>query len=285
MAGSTTKEIPIWIYDKSLGKYIEGFIKSQSPNSPSYADVAKEDTSNDESIEVHFADSNTSIKVLKRIIQLKNPEKYEYPFDLASLTFLNEASIVHALSHRYMNDLIYTFSGIFLLSINPYKMIPHLYSDSMVSHHQTMSSEPQKQQPHIFAVAASAYNNIKEFKTNQSILVTGESGSGKTENTKKLIQFFATKGTSASNSIEVLINLTNPILESFGNAKTIRNDNSSRFGKYVRLQFSSFGELSGANIDCYLLEKSRVTHHAPSERSFHIFYQLIYGASVTLRGL
>ncbi|KAM0683857.1 class II myosin [Mitosporidium daphniae] len=284
MAGSpSTKEIPIWIYDKSLGRYIEGFIKSQSSTSPSYADAMKDDSSSDESIDVHFMDSSKSIKVLKRIIQLKNPEKYEYPVDLAYLTFLNEASIVHVLSHRYMNDLMYTFSGIFLISINPYRQVPNLYSDSVVSHYQAASCEPQKQQPHIFAVAASAYNNLREFKTNQSILVTGESGSGKTENTKKLCQFFATRGSNCSSSIEALINLTNPILESFGNAKTIRNNNSSRFGKYIRLQFSSQGELSGANIDCYLLEKSRVTHHAPLERSFHVFYQLIYGASAELR--
>lgn len=152
--------------------------------------------------------------------------------------------------------------------------------------------------PHIFAVADQAYHQMLEHGENQSILITGESGAGKTENTKKVIQYLATiaatkstqtvtasaAGLSEEVSLESQILSANPILEAFGNAQTVRNNNSSRFGKFIRLEFSSNGVLAGANIERYLLEKSRVTHQSGKERNFHIFYQLLKGAPKELLG-
>ena len=131
--------------------------------------------------------------------------------------------------------------------------------------------------PHIFAVADTAYRAMLAGRQNQSILITGESGAGKTENTKRVIQYLAsaTGTNSQDDSLEQQIILTNPILEAFGNAQTVRNNNSSRFGKFIRIEFDGAGAICGASIERYLLEKSRVTHRNPEERSFHVFYQLL----------
>ena len=139
--------------------------------------------------------------------------------------------------------------------------------------------------PHIYAISDSAYHAMLSGKENQSILITGESGAGKTENTKKVIQYLASIAADKSKegSLETKILQANPILESFGNAQTIRNNNSSRFGKFIRIEFNPSGHISGANIERYLLEKSRVTHQSSKERSYHIFYQLLKGASPELR--
>merc|ERR1712180_9462 len=137
--------------------------------------------------------------------------------------------------------------------------------------------------PHIFGVAEGSYQGMMNAGKNQSILITGESGAGKTENTKKVISYFATVGandySSATNkkraNLEEQVVQTNPVLESFGNAKTVRNDNSSRFGKFIRVWFNNMGRMAGGDIETYLLEKSRVTYQSPCERDYHIFYFLI----------
>ena len=209
---------------------------------------------------------------------------------MAELTHLNEASVVHNLHMRYQADLIYTYSGLFLVTVNPYCPLP-IYSNEYVNMYKGRSREDTK--PHIFAMADEAFRNLVDDGENQSILVTGESGAGKTENTKKVIQYLAAVANtdlpaarsrgSQHASLSAQILRANPILEAFGNAQTVRNNNSSRFGKFIRIEFHNNGSIAGAFIDWYLLEKSRVVHINSQERNYHIFYQLLKGADHRLR--
>ncbi|KAK5727106.1 class II myosin [Elasticomyces elasticus] len=219
-----------------------------------------------------------------------NPAKFDKADDMAELTHLNEASVVYNLQQRYQADLIYTYSGLFLVTVNPYAPLP-IYGRDYMNMYRGRSREDTK--PHIFAMADEAFRNLVDEGTNQSILVTGESGAGKTENTKKVIQYLAAVATSdtprAKPSGRQLSNLSeqilraNPILEAFGNAQTVRNNNSSRFGKFIRIQFARSGQIAGAFIDWYLLEKSRVVHLSGNERNYHVFYQLLRGADKAMR--
>ncbi|GLI80745.1 class II myosin [Penicillium ochrochloron] len=219
-----------------------------------------------------------------------NPAKFDKADDMAELTHLNEASVVHNLHTRYQSDLIYTYSGLFLVTINPYCPLP-IYTNEYVKMYKGRGREETR--PHIFAMADEAFRNLVEEGENQSILVTGESGAGKTENTKKVIQYLAAVATSDTpygrSGTKQLSNLSqqilraNPILEAFGNAQTVRNHNSSRFGKFIRIEFSRSGQICGAWIDWYLLEKSRVVKPNSNERNYHIFYQLLQGADRTTR--
>ena len=202
---------------------------------------------------------------------------------MAELTHLNEASVVHNLQTRYQSDLIYTYSGLFLVTVNPYCPLP-IYTNEYINMYKGRSREDTK--PHIYAMADEAFRNLVEEGRNQSILVTGESGAGKTENTKKVIQYLAAvahadsaiKGRSQQSNLSQQILRANPILEAFGNAQTVRNNNSSRFGKFIRIEFTRNGAIAGAFIDWYLLEKSRVVRINAHERNYHIFYQLLKGA-------
>ncbi|KAK0655568.1 P-loop containing nucleoside triphosphate hydrolase protein [Cercophora newfieldiana] len=218
-----------------------------------------------------------------------NPAKFDKANDMAELTHLNEASVVHNLHMRYQSDLIYTYSGLFLVTVNPYCPLP-IYSNEYINMYKGRSREDTK--PHIFAVADEAFRNLVDENENQSILVTGESGAGKTENTKKVIQYLAAvahsespvKGRSQQHSnLSAQILRANPILEAFGNAQTVRNNNSSRFGKFIRIEFSRGGSIAGAFIDWYLLEKSRVVRLNAQERNYHVFYQLLKGADRRLK--
>lgn len=209
---------------------------------------------------------------------------------MAELTHLNEASVVHNLHMRYESDLIYTYSGLFLVTVNPYCPLP-IYGRDFINMYRGRSREESK--PHIFAVADEAFRNLVDEGANQSILVTGESGAGKTENTKKVIQYLASVATSDTpkpkSNTKQSVNLSeqilraNPILEAFGNAQTVRNNNSSRFGKFIRIEFTRGGQIAGAFIDWYLLEKSRVVRVNKLERNYHVFYQLLRGADKRLR--
>lgn len=202
---------------------------------------------------------------------------------MAELTHLNEASVVHNLHMRYQADLIYTYSGLFLVTINPYCSLP-IYTNEYINMYRGRSREDTK--PHIYAMADEAFRNLVDEGQNQSILVTGESGAGKTENTKKVIQYLAAVAHSDSpvknkiqqSNLSAQILRANPILEAFGNAQTVRNNNSSRFGKFIRIEFSRTGTIAGAFIDWYLLEKSRVVRLNSHERNYHVFYQLLKGA-------
>ncbi|KAJ5735587.1 uncharacterized protein N7483_000712 [Penicillium malachiteum] len=214
-----------------------------------------------------------------------NPAKFDKADDMAELTHLNEGSVVHNLHTRYQSDLIYTYSGLFLVTVNPYCPLP-IYTNEYIKMYKGRGREETR--PHIFAMADEAFRNLVEEGENQSILVTGESGAGKTENTKKVIQYLAAvatsdtpyvrSGTKQTSNLSQQILRANPILEAFGNAQTVRNNNSSRFGKFIRIEFSRSGQISGAWIDWYLLEKSRVVKPNSNERNYHIFYQLLQGA-------
>merc|ERR1740137_266846 len=196
---------------------------------------------------------------------------------MSNLTYLNDASVLWNLRIRYVNELIYTYSGLFCIAVNPYKRFPIYTQRSMEVY---MGKRRNEVPPHIFAIAEGAFQGMMQGGKNQSILITGESGAGKTENTKKVISYFASIGASGKKKegeigLEDKIVQTNPVLEAWGNAKTLRNDNSSRFGKFIRIWFNAGGKLSGADMVIYLLEKSRLTFQAPIERCYHAFYNIM----------
>uniref|UniRef100_A0A8C6TDE1 Myosin, heavy chain 11a, smooth muscle n=1 Tax=Neogobius melanostomus TaxID=47308 RepID=A0A8C6TDE1_9GOBI len=230
---------------------------------------------------VELADNAKKTTVNKDDIQKMNPPKFSKVEDMAELTCLNEASVLHNLRERYFSGLIYTYSGLFCVVINPYKMLP-IYSEKIIDMYK--GKKRHEVPPHIYSITDNAYRNMMQDREDQSILCTGESGAGKTENTKKVIQYLAVvasshKGKKDSNGeLEKQLLQANPILEAFGNAKTIKNDNSSRFGKFIRINFDVTGYIVGANIETYLLEKSRCIRQAKTERAFHIFYYMIAGA-------
>lgn len=249
-------------------------------------------------LDLIFAGSGECINVLPR-----NMPREQNQRDLVALPHLHEASILNALRLRYERHVIYTHIGDILISINPFQDLPHLYGaevlhDYIYSHNSQPSDRitaTDHREPHLFAVARAAYMDIVQNGRSQSILISGESGAGKTEATKIIMTYFAvTCGTSnnlttstslqlkspstspSRTSIEEQVLQSNPILEAFGNARTVRNDNSSRFGKFIELRFRDQRQrLAGARIRTYLLEKIRVIKQAPQERNFHIFYELL----------
>ncbi|KAK2571689.1 Myosin heavy chain [Acropora cervicornis] len=248
--------------------------------------------------------------VNKDDIQKMNPPKFEKVEDMADLTCLNEASVLHNLKDRYFSGLIYTYSGLFCVVVNPYKRLP-IYTEKVVDMYR--GKKRHEVPPHIYAITDTAYRSMLQDRENQSILCTGESGAGKTENTKKVIQYLASvaghshtkkeqtprKASTVSAKVGVTVGqvelerqllAANPILEAFGNAKTVKNDNSSRFGKFIRINFDASGFISEQcrllwknasflplNMSQDLLEKSRAVRQAPNERCFHIFYQVLNG--------
>ncbi|KAI9651280.1 class II myosin [Ciborinia camelliae] len=233
-------------------------------------------------------DDGSQREVDAETVDKVNPAKFDKANDMAELTHLNEASVVHNLHMRYQADLIYTYSGLFLVAINPYCSLP-IYTNEYINMYKGQSREETR--PHIFAMADEAFRNLVEEGENQSILVTGESGAGKTENTKKVIQYLAAVANTESpiknkvqhSTLSQQILRANPILEAFGNAQTVRNHNSSRFGKFIRIEFTRNGSIAGAFIDWYLLEKSRVVRLNAHERNYHVFYQLLKGADRSLK--
>merc|ERR1719262_1525216 len=215
-----------------------------------------------------------------------NPPKFEKCEDMANLTFLNDASVFWNLKVRFMAKLIYTYSGLFCIVVNPYKRYP-IYTETVVKMY--LGKRRNEVPPHLWAITETAYRNMLTNGKDQSMLITGESGAGKTENTKKVISYLAMVTSSGKKSgkkvsLEDQIVATNPILESYGNAKTSRNDNSSRFGKFIRIHFNASGKLAGCDIESYLLEKSRITQQQEVERSYHIFYQLLQPFVPTMKG-
>merc|ERR1712165_605727 len=264
-----------WVPDKASGGYLEGLCE----NDMKVADW--EAIGQKVSVNV-----NGEVKVYKsdQICQV-NPGKFDMSEDMADLTFLGDACVLWNSVVRYKNELIYTYSGLFCIAINPYKRFPIYTLRTMELYVGKRRSECW---PHIFAIAEGAYQGMNNSGINQSILITGESGAGKTENTKKVISYFATicssgKRKEGEASLEDKIVQTNPVLEAWGNAKTVRNDNSSRFGKFIRIHFNSSGKLSGADMVVYLLEKSRLTYQQPLERCYHAFYNIMSDAVPDLK--
>uniref|UniRef100_G1PWB8 Myosin-9 n=1 Tax=Myotis lucifugus TaxID=59463 RepID=G1PWB8_MYOLU len=238
----------------------------------------------DEAI-VELVENGKKVKVNKDDIQKMNPPKFSKVEDMAELTCLNEASVLHNLKERYYSGLIYTYSGLFCVVINPYKNLP-IYSEEIVEMYK--GKKRHEMPPHIYAITDSAYRSMMQDREDQSILCTGESGAGKTENTKKVIQYLAHVASSHKSKkdqgeLERQLLQANPILEAFGNAKTVKNDNSSRFGKFIRINFDVNGYIVGANIETCILMKSRAIRQAKDERTFHIFYYLLSGAGEHLK--
>ncbi|WAR11053.1 MYS-like protein [Mya arenaria] len=225
-------------------------------------------------------------------LQQVNPPKYHMCDDMANMTYLNESSVLNNLRQRYFKGFIYTYSGLFCVAVNPYRRLP-IYMDSIIEKYR--GKRRMEMPPHLFAVADNAFQNMLQDRENQSVLITGESGAGKTENTKKVIMYFAkvaaaqqkASGEEADKkkgSLEDQIVMANPVLEAYGNAKTTRNNNSSRFGKFIRIHFGPSGKIAGADIEHYLLEKSRVTYQQTVERNYHIFYQILTNESFDVLG-
>merc|ERR1712002_242728 len=266
----------VWIPDPKTGGYREGLLESgdlEDPASKCLVAVG------------HEKFTHKAAEVGK-----VNPPKFEKCEDMVNLTFLNDASVFWNLKTRYQAKMIHTYSGLFVVVVNPYKRYP-LYT------HRVCKIYPGKRRnecpPHLWAIAETAYRNMLQNTKDNAMLITGESGAGKTENTKKVITYLAMVATGAGKKSEKKVSLedqivaTNPILESYGNAKTARNDNSSRFGKFIRIHFTASGKLAGCDIVSYLLEKSRITEQQEVERSYHIFYQLLqpYGDNICPGGL
>ncbi|CAJ1053643.1 myosin-9-like isoform X1 [Xyrichtys novacula] len=273
----STKKL-VWIPSEKLG-FEAGSVKEEQ---------------GDECV-VELADSGKKVKVNKDDIQKMNPPKFNKVEDMAELTCLNEASVLHNLKERYYSGLIYTYSGLFCVVVNPYKYFP-IYSEDIVNMYK--GKKRHEMPPHIYAITDTAYRSMMQDREDQAILCTGESGAGKTENTKKVIQYLAYIASShkskkdqfaltlcllCQGELEKQLLQANPILEAFGNAKTVKNDNSSRFGKFIRINFDVNGYIVGANIETYLLEKSRAIRQAKDERSFHVFYYLLTGAGDKMR--
>ncbi|XP_064471543.1 unconventional myosin-Va-like isoform X2 [Ornithodoros turicata] len=210
---------------------------------------------------------------------LRNPEVLIGGNDLTSLSYLHEPGVLHNLQVRFCNNnVIYTYCGIILVAINPYEELPIYGNDTIFAYRGQAMGDLD---PHIFAVSEEAYTKMERENMNQSIIVSGESGAGKTVSAKYGMRYFATVGGSSTEThIEKKVLASNPIMEAIGNAKTTRNDNSSRFGKYIEIDFNTKFNIIGANMRTYLLEKSRVVFQAPDERNYHIFYQLCASADL-----
>ncbi|CEG38263.1 myosin-like protein [Plasmopara halstedii] len=199
--------------------------------------------------------------------------------DMVSLNYLHEPAILFNLKHRFLRQIPYTYTGAICIAVNPYSWLD-IYTKELQE--QYMERDRNELPPHVYATSAGAFQHMRVFGENQSILVSGESGAGKTETTKILMSHLASAGSQSTteaqakeaNIIERVLD-ANPLMESFGNAKTSRNDNSSRFGKFSELQFDPRGQLIGARSRTYLLEKSRVSLQGLGERNYHIFYQLL----------
>lgn len=221
---------------------------------------------------------------------LRNPPILEAAEDLTSLSYLNEPAVLHAIKVRYAQLNIYTYSGIVLIATNPFQKVDQLYSQDII---QAYAGKRRGElDPHLFAIAEDAYRCMKEDGNNQTIVVSGESGAGKTVSAKYIMRYFAsveedselqtkvgTEHKSDMSDVERQILATNPITEAFGNAKTTRNDNSSRFGKYLEILFDKSTSIIGAKVRTYLLERSRLVFQPTNERNYHIFYQMLAGMS------
>ncbi|XP_078081100.1 unconventional myosin-XIX [Mustelus asterias] len=208
--------------------------------------------------------------------------------DLTKVNPVTTSTVLKCLHARYTTNVFYTNAGCTLVALNPFQPVPNLYSPGIMKEYHT-ASRPQELKPHIFTVAEDAFRNVQSLiePVNQSLIVSGESGAGKTWTSRCLMNYFATVAASSTSAkcqenverIEKRVLDSNPVMEAFGNACTLRNHNSSRFGKYIQLQLNRSQQLLGASVQTYLLEKTRVAYQAPSERNFHIFYQIMKGAT------
>ncbi|XP_072971215.1 myosin-6-like isoform X1 [Typha angustifolia] len=230
---------------------------------------------NGDNINIHCSSGKT-VTAKSSSVHPKDPEAAPCGVDdMTKLAYLHEPGVLQNLKSRYDMNEIYTYTGNILIAVNPFRRLPHLYDSHMME--QYKGATFGELSPHPFAVADAAYRLMIHDGISQSILVSGESGAGKTESTKMLMRYLAYMGGKAAaegRSVEQQVLQSNPVLEAFGNAKTVRNNNSSRFGKFVEIQFDQNGRISGAAIRTYLLERSRVCQLSDPERNYHCFYML-----------
>eukprot|EP01124_Arcella_intermedia_P013791 TRINITY_DN2017_c0_g1_i2.p1 TRINITY_DN2017_c0_g1~~TRINITY_DN2017_c0_g1_i2.p1 ORF type:complete len:1311 (-),score=340.04 TRINITY_DN2017_c0_g1_i2:45-3977(-) len=225
-----------------------------------------------------------ALKASKKDILLYQDSHKADVTDMITLPEAHEARILFNLQQRFKSDQIYTYIGPVIISINPFKDAK-IYSDRIIQEY-LQSSEPRTElPPHLYTIAHSAYNSLVLRGESQSVVISGESGAGKTEATKVILKYLtvACGGTTTGKELSQKIMATNPLLEAFGNAKTVRNNNSSRFGKFISIVFDPDGSLNSASINNYLLETVRVVTQAPNERNYHVFYQLVTGTSAQER--
>ncbi|XP_034177931.2 dilute class unconventional myosin isoform X2 [Osmia lignaria lignaria] len=232
-------------------------------------------------LKVHTDDSNQTkvleIKSDTDLPPLRNPDILIGENNLTSLSFLHEPGVLYNLQIRFQRHCIYTYCGIVLVAFNPYNELPIYGNDTIWAYRGQAMGDLE---PHIFAVAEEAYTKLEREGHDQSIIVSGESGAGKTVSAKYTMRYFATVGGSTTETqVEKKVLASLPIMEAIGNAKTTRNDNSSRFGKFIEIQFNKHYHITGASMRTYLLEKSRVVFQAHEERNYHIFYQMCAAAA------
>ncbi|OWB56616.1 hypothetical protein B5S28_g2523 [[Candida] boidinii] len=267
-----------WVPDEKEGWLGVEIVKSTNLNDKYQLELISEDGRTFK-LETNSLDENES----NDLPLLRNP--IESVEDLTELSYLNEPSVLNAIKDRYSQFNIYTYSGIVLIATNPFQRNDELYSPHRIQRYA--SKRRGEEEPHLFAIAEEAYRCMKTDGENQSIVVSGESGAGKTVSAKYIMRYFASVDSDANNhdmsDTEKQILATNPIMESFGNAKTTRNDNSSRFGKYLEILFDKNIIIIGARIRTYLLERSRLVFQPKTERNYHIFYQMISGLSDDLK--
>ncbi|EAZ63170.2 Myosin-2 (Class V unconventional myosin MYO2) (Type V myosin heavy chain MYO2) (Myosin V MYO2) [Scheffersomyces stipitis CBS 6054] len=275
-----------WYPDQTLG-WIGATVKSNKHNGTKHILELESET---DSSQIFTVETDDLHEDNDKLPPLRNPPILEAAEDLTSLSYLNEPAVLHAIKLRYSQLNIYTYSGIVLIATNPFQRVDQLYSQDIV---QAYSGKRRGElDPHLFAIAEDAYRCMKDNAENQTIVVSGESGAGKTVSAKYIMRYFAsveeeselqhnigTEHKSDMSDVEKQILATNPIMEAFGNAKTTRNDNSSRFGKYLEILFNKETSIIGARIRTYLLERSRLVFQPESERNYHIFYQLLAGMS------
>uniref|UniRef100_A0A669CFJ9 Myosin VC n=1 Tax=Oreochromis niloticus TaxID=8128 RepID=A0A669CFJ9_ORENI len=240
------------------------------------AEIVKDFHSGDTVLELLLEDGSYCYTVdpsKPQLPPLRNPDILVGENDLTALSYLHEPAVLHNLKVRFVESrIIYTYCGIILVALNPYKQLP-IYGDAII--HAYSGQNMGDMDPHIFAVAEEAYKQMARNHKNQSIIVSGESGAGKTVSARYAMRYFAVVSKSGSKTrVEDKVLASNPITEAIGNAKTTRNDNSSRFGKYTEISFDRKYRIIGANMRTYLLEKSRVVFQAENERNYHIFYQI-----------
>ncbi|GAA5892933.1 hypothetical protein JCM6882_006898 [Rhodosporidiobolus microsporus] len=276
----------VWFPDKDEG-WISGQVTSKSVEGDKVSLQFTDDKGKDHTVETTLSAIGKNPDVLP---PLRNPPVLEATEDLTNLSYLNEPAVLHTILHRYSLRSIYTYSGIVLVAVNPFSSLS-VYDHSVVQAYA--GRRKGELEPHLFAIAEEAYRCMVgtsgEPGGNQTIIVSGESGAGKTVSAKYIMRYFATVddpnkpgkkkvGNSGMSEVEEQILATNPIMEAFGNAKTTRNDNSSRFGKYIEILFDDSQTIVGARIRTYLLERSRLVYQPETERNYHIFYQLLAGA-------
>ncbi|CEI87032.1 Putative Complex: MYO2 of S. cerevisiae belongs to the actin-associated motorproteins [Rhizopus microsporus] len=275
-----TKGVKAWFPDDTLG-WTSATVVSKEEQAEFIKIIFQDDNDSEKQ---HVFESKKSELPQATLPPLRNPPKMENTDDLTNLSYLNEPSVLHTIKTRYDQHHIYTYSGIVLIAANPFARVS-LYDPEMIQKYS--GSRREDLEPHLFAIAEDAYRCMIRDNKNQTIIVSGESGAGKTVSAKYIMRYFATADDTSSAGVESMTEVekqilaTNPIMEAFGNAKTTRNDNSSRFGKYIEIEFDHQRNIVGAKIRTYLLERSRLIFQPATERNYHIFYQLCAGASDT----